>query len=81
MAIFMGIMRNHWIFLRGYACIATTMRGSSKLKRAEVGACDDQSPKMGRNTGDMRDHSDIYTLWLFNIAMVLMAHRNRWFTY
>ena len=23
----------------------------------------------------------VYTLWLFDIAMVLMAHRNRWFTY
>ena len=22
-----------------------------------------------------------YTLWLFNIAMEAMAHRNRWFTY
>ena len=23
----------------------------------------------------------IVTLWLFNIAMEAMAHRNRWFTY
>ena len=22
----------------------------------------------------------LYTLWLFNIAMEAMAHRNRWFT-
>ena len=23
----------------------------------------------------------IHTIWLFNIAMEAMAHRNRWFTY
>ena len=26
-------------------------------------------------------HMISYTLWLFNIAMEAMAHRNRWFTY
>ena len=26
-------------------------------------------------------HIYIYTLWLFNIAMEAMAHRNRWFTW
>jgi hypothetical protein len=29
----------------------------------------------------LRKQVNKYTLWLFNIAMEAMAHRNRWFTH
>ena len=33
----------------------------------------------GQPLDDVCDEDD--TVWLFNIAMVQMVHRNRWFTY
>jgi hypothetical protein len=34
-----------------------------------------------QNDQQFNPHFGIVTLWLFNIAMEAMAHRNRWFTY